>query len=400
MTQATSAETQSVATQATRTALLQKGFRPFFLLASLFAALAIPLWLAMLAGELTPPGAVGTRWHAHEMLFGYTVAVIAGFLLTAVENWTKRPTLRGAPLLGLALLWVAGRVAVALGNSLLETVALVSDLAFLPMLAVALARPLIAARNQRNYGFLGLLTLLFVANTLSWLGPRFDHPEWPSLAHQVALDGIVLLILLVGGRIIPAFTRNATGAPGIASHRWLDYGALSAMVLLTLIDLAARFSVAAGVVSLVVAALAAARAHDWGARHARAPMLWVLHLGYLWVPAGLALRGWALLSFSVPVSMATHALTVGAIGTLTLGMMARVSLGHTGRPIQATRSVTLAFGVITAAAFTRVVAPLVPGAFYLEMLMISGTLWTLAFALFLATFVPILTAPRADAKPG
>jgi uncharacterized protein involved in response to NO len=291
----------------------------------------------------------------------------------------------------------------ATGRGLPELLVIAIDLAFLPLLTLALAKALIASKNRKNYGFLFLLTALFSTNGVALLAPTFGYYALVSVAHQVALDLIVLIILVVGGRIIPLFTRNATGGAGIANHRALDLAAIGSMVLLTVLDALAHapsLAGVAGVVALLTGGLTAARAWGWGARYARDPMLWVLHVGYFWVPIGLLLRGASRLTTAVPASAATHALTVGAIGTLTLGMMARVSLGHTGRVIRASRSLIVAFASVIGAAATRIAAAFLPTSVYIEALALSAGLWVLAFALFLVLFARVLLTPRFDGKPG
>jgi uncharacterized protein involved in response to NO len=384
--------------------VLANGFRPFFLLAALYAVVLVPLWLAVLSGKLAPSTYLPPiTWHAHEMTWGFVTAVVAGFLLTAVGNWTQRETATGAALAGLVLLWLAGRLAMLFAGVLPRGVPAAVDLAFLPVLAIVLARPLLAAQNRRNFVMLAILTALFAANLVVHLEGLTLLPSGSSrLASLLSVDLIVLLILLIGGRVFPMFTRNATGVVTIRNIPWLDRSCVAAMVGLLVVDVvtAQTGRLAAGVAG-VVGLLAAARAAHWGARHSlREPLLWVLHAGYAWLVVGLLLRAMAGL-LGVPVSSgATHALTVGAIGTLTLGMMARVALGHTGRMLVAPSSMTAAFVAITLAALARVLGPwLVPGQ-YLVGLVAAGIFWVLAFAVFLAAYSPMLCRPRVDGRPG
>ena len=385
-----------------RPTIAAKGFRPFFLLSAAFAALIVPLWLLILAGALRPQDYLPAPiWHAHEMVFGFAVGVIAGFLLTAVSNWTGRNTAVGTPLLALAALWIAGRLAMLFPSLLHPVPSALVDLAFLPALAIAIGRPLVATRNRRNFVMIALLGALFLADAAV-------HADalglWPGVARHatlVAVDVVVLVILLVTGRVMPAFTRNATGVSTIASVPALDVATVVAMAALTIIDVAAPDSSAAAMGAAAVAVLAIARAWGWRTTRAlRHPLLWILHVGYAWVPAGLLLRAVATFVPAVPASAATHALTVGAIGSLTLGMMARVALGHTGRPLVASRAVVVAFVAITASAVTRVLAPLVAPGSYLAALDVAGALWTAAFAIYVVKYTPILCSPRVDGRPG
>lgn len=384
-------------------ALFAKGFRPFFLLAGAFAAAIVPLWLLIVRGHVLPtPYLDPISWHAHEMVFGYVTAVIAGFLLTAVGNWTQRETAVGGPLMALAGLWVLGRLAMLLAGSLPHGVPAIADLVFLPALVVTLGRPLLAARSRRNFGLLAVVGALFVANLVMHLTAlgflAFGAARRASL---VGVDLVLVVIFVIAGRVFPMFTRNATQVASIRSIRVLDLLAVFGMALLTLVDALALGSPPAAVLSGVVAILAAARAVHWGARHSLGhPLLWILHAGYAWVIVGLVLRAIAGFEPSLFASLATHALTVGVIGSLTLGMMARVSLGHTGRALAVARPIPWAFAAINLAAVLRALVPIVAPASYLAALVASGTLWTIGFLAFLIVFAPILTKARVDGKPG
>lgn len=385
-----------------RFALWDKGFRPFFLLAGAFAALVAPLWLLIFEGVLAPtPYFVPMYWHAHEMLFGFAVAVIAGFLLTSVGNWTKVETATGRPLLALAVLWVAGRCAMLGVAWLPRFVPAIVDLAFLPALMVALALPLVRSNNRRNFVMLGVLGALFLVNLAMHLDALGVLSGWQRRSAIVGVDIVVLLILVMAGRVVPMFTRNGTGATTIRSHVWLDRLTLGAMALLTLLDAALPGHQVNGLVATAVGLVALARAVHWGARYtARTPLLWILHLGYLWIPVGLLLRGWTSFDLTISSSLATHALTAGAIGSLTLGMMARVALGHTGRPLTASRWMTLAFALVTFAAAARVFGPMIFPTSYLGALETTGALWSAAFAIFVIVYAPIVVRGRVDGKPG
>lgn len=376
-----------------------KGFRPFFLLAATFAAAIVPLWLLTLRGVIHPGGSLDPiTWHAHEMVYGFAVAVIAGFLLTAVGNWTQRETAVGAPLLGLAGLWLAGRAALLLGPRLPGAVVAAIDLAFLPALALTLALPILRAKNHRNLVMIGVLAALWVTDLLIHLDALGVLPGWRRRGSLVAVDVVIVVILIIAGRVFPMFTRNVTKEEGVRAIPALDVAAIASFVAVLVCD-------AAGVTSVVAPALAAAltlaRTARWGARRSLGvPLLAILHLGYLWIPLGLALRVAAAFTSRVPASAATHALTVGAIGSLTLGMMARVSLGHTGRALTAPRAITVAFVLVTLSALIRVLTPIAAPSRYADSLVVLGALWTLAFALYVVVFAPMLTAPRPDGKSG
>ncbi len=384
--------------------LAAKGFRPFFLLAGTFAALVLPVWLLILAGVLEPPGPgylAPLTWHAHEMIFGFAVAVLAGFLLTAVSNWTGRETLVGAPLLAASALWAFGRIALALAGSLPRGVPALVDLAFLPVLAYALARPLIATGNKGNFMMVAALAVIWLANVAIHLEALEVLRGASPRALAVALDVVVVLMIAMTGRVVPMFTRNATAVTAVRAQPALDRTALAAMVVTSLLDATTSDPRLAGGAALVTSVLVGLRSVTWGTRHtARKPMLWILHVGHAWIVAGLALRGIASFTSAVPAVVAVHALTVGAVGALTLGMMSRVTLGHTGRPLTSSAVVTLSFWLMTGAALVRVVGPLVDMATYRTWIFGSGIMWTAAFALFVGAHARALTTARVDGKSG
>ncbi len=381
--------------------LARKGFRPFFLLAAAFAAVVVPIWLLALAGLVRTDAYFDmVGWHGHEMVFGFTAAVIAGFLLTAAGNWTSRETLTGPALLGLSAVWVVARFALIVPSVPRLLVAIV-DLAFLPAVALAIGRPIVRAKNYRNLVMVGVVLALWVANLamhLDVLG------VWPGVRRRAVLFGVnlaVLLVVVMAGRVFPMFTKNATKVTTIRSHPRVDALAIAAMVALTLLDALAPDGIAGTVVAGVAALVLVARAAHWGTRHVfREPLLWILHVTYAWIPAGLALRVAARLHPAIPLSLATHALTVGGIGGVTLGMMARVALGHTGRKLEVGKPITAAFALVTLSALVRVALPLLSPAHTTRAHQLSGVLFALAFGLFLAIYTPILTRPRIDNKPG
>jgi uncharacterized protein involved in response to NO len=384
-------------------AVAAKGFRPFFLLAAAFSSAIVPLWLLVLAGVTQPKGSLAPAiWHAHEMVFGFAVAVMAGFLLTAVGNWTKRETLVGTPLLSLAALWVAGRAAVYFGRALPRGLPALLDLAFVPVLTIVLARRLVAARERHTFILPPVLIALFAANLVVHLESLGALAQGSGRhACLVAVDIVVFVILAIAGRVFPVFTRNATGVEGIRSNRTLEALMLAAMAVLVVLDAVIPESLVAAATSGAVGVIAVARAWNWRtARAALHPLLWILHVGYAWVPLGLLLRAVSALYPAVPISLATHALTVGAIGSLTLGMMARVALGHTGRPLVASPAMVWAFAAVTLAACARVIGPLLFPSAYLLTLVVAGTLWTAAFLVYLVVCAPILSRPSVDGRAG
>lgn len=379
-------------------ALTSKGFRPLFLLAGVYAASTVPLWLLILTGNVALPSSFGAlSWHAHEMLFGYTAAVIAGFLLTAAARWTDRETVVGPGLVALCALWVLGRV--AMWMPLPAAWIALADLVFIPAVAFVVGRAIVAASNRRNYGVLALLSALFFANGLAHLEHLGVAPGWSRRGFLFGIDMVVTMMLVIGGRVIPMFTRNATAVAEIRASPRLDMLAIASALLGAVLQLATSQSALLALCSGLAGALALARMRHWGVRASlRDPMLWVLHLGHMWMGLGFALRA-AASWLPVLAASATHAFTAGAIGTLTLGMMTRVALGHTGRLIRASALTRWAFIAVSAAALTRVAAPLLP-AHYLLLLMAAGACWSLAFACFVFEYAPVLIRPRVDGAPG
>jgi uncharacterized protein involved in response to NO len=382
--------------------LAAKGFRPFFLLAGVFGALLLPLWLLALAGVFHPEAYFNpTYWHAHEMVFGFSTAVIAGFLLTAASRWTSRETVVGKPLLALASLWLAARVVILTASIWPRWLPAAVDLAFLPAVALGIGRPVVASRNWRQAPLMGLLIALFLANLVMHLDVLGLFADGQRRGSLFAVDLVVLVILIMAGRVFPMFTRNATGVKTIRSVPVLDVLALLAMLVVTLLQAGQTAAATTGYAAGVASILCAVRAVHWGARHSlRTPLLWILHLGYAWIPIGLAIRAVAMLDGRVPAVLGTHALTIGAIASVILGMMSRVALGHSGRALVPSRIIVVAFVLISLAACARVFVPLFAVSLYQGSVYAAGILFALAFLLFTIVYFPILTQPRPDGQPG
>ena len=384
-------------------AMLTQGFRPFFLLAGILAPLALGLSWAMIEGWIALPTAFGPiAWHYHELLFGYVAAVVAGFLLTAIPNWTGRLPLQGAPLLFLVALWLAGRVAVALSALIGAWPAALIDLAFLASFAAVILREILAGRNWRNLPIVSAVLLLLACNALSHaalLGFVDD-----GIARRSAIAVIIALISLIGGRIIPSFTRNwlakrkAEALP--RSFGPFDQVTLGATVIALAWWAAAPFAASTGVLAGLAALLNVLRLARWGGLATRAePLVWVLHLGFLWVPTGLGLLAASVFVDAVPQSGAIHALSAGAIGTMTLAVMSRATLGHSGRALHAGRGLTAAYILVTIAALARVIASALPD-FYTPLLLTAATAWIAAFLFFLGVCGPMLLSPRPNRLAG
>ncbi|MBQ0961602.1 NnrS family protein [Ideonella sp. 4Y11] len=378
-------------------ALWALGFRPFYLLAAALAALSVPLWALQFSGWLGTPVLRGSVWHAHEMLFGFTLAVVVGFLFTAGRNWSGQPTPQGRGLMALAGLWLLGRVLVLTPWAV---AALVVNVAFPLLAAWGLWRALRAGGSRRNYFFVGLLVALAVACAALHLTQMGALVLPARLGLPVALDLMMFIVAVMAGRVVPMFTNNGIAGLQASRHAPLERVALGSVLALLACDLLGAPGPLPAVVLLTALAAHTARWWCWQPwRTASNPLVWVLHLAYAWLPVHLALRLGSELG-GVPPGLATHALTVGLIGGMTLGMMTRTALGHTGRPLRAGRLEVTAYLSVTAAALVRVGVPLLWPALLPQAALVSALLWSLAYTLYLWRYGPWLCRARVDGQPG
>jgi len=382
-------------------ALLSYGFRPFFLGAALWACIAMVLWIGLLSGSWSFAIGYGVvAWHAHEFLFGYIAAVMTGFLLTAIPNWTGRLPLQGMPLLALFLLWLAGRAAMLQTDWIGTGTAASIDCVYLITVTAVISREIVAGSNWRNLRVVVLVALTAIAN-IAFQAEMLIFAV-PNYGLRLGVAAIVALIMVVGGRVTPSFTSNWLTRQGNqtrpAPFSRFDIGsiALGAVALITWIA-APDWSGTAALL-FVMAVAQAARLSRWtGARTWREPILFVLHLGYAFVPLGALVLSISIMwPRIVPTSGALHAWTTGAMGLMTLAIMTRASLGHTGRDMSTTPTTVAIYGAMLVAALARIAAPLLP-AFYYQMLLIAGGGWFLAFALFVVAYGPLLM--RANETP-
>ena len=378
-------------------ALWNLGFRPFYLLASVFSAFSVLLWTAQLSGYLPSAYLQGPVWHGHEMLFGYTTAVIAGFLLTAVRAWTNQPTPAGMPLMALAALWVCGRVLVLTPFAMTAAVA---NAAFPVAVALAIGIPLYRARNVRNYFFAGLLVLMGGLIFAVHLALQGRYALSPRVGVQLALDVVLFIMAVMGGRVIPMFTNSGVPGADATRHALVEKMALGTVILLFAADLLQLPQTFIAMIALASALAHAVRLYLWRPwRTLAAPLVWILHAAYAWIVVHLVLRGVLALEL-LAGSYATHALTVGAIGGLTLGMMTRTARGHTGRPLAADGCELAVFLLIQVAAVLRVFGGIASSGLDMPSVQLSGLIWAVAFGLFSVRYWPVLTRPRLDGKPG
>tara|TARA_R110002012_G_scaffold119668_3_gene268756 strand:- start:1489 stop:2700 length:1212 start_codon:yes stop_codon:yes gene_type:complete len=386
--------------------LLRLAFRPFFLLAALFSVVSLLVWLAFWYGNilLRPYGGL-VFWHQHEMLFGFAAAIVGGFLLTAVRNWTGLPSLNGGPLLGLVALWIVARLVMAFPMNLPGWLLLAVDLAFLPVVAIVMGYLVIAAKRWRNLIFIPVLLLFATANLAMHLGVMKGNAELIRQAAYLAVLLITLMMTVVGGRVIAMFTANRLGRPKPDPIPLLEGITLVSSVGVVLLQLAIMVggqvpaSLLGGV--MLLAALAnIVRMARWSGLHSwREPLLWGLHASYACIPLGLIM--WALsLTGLMRTELAVHALTIGGIGTMMLAMMARVSLGHTGRPIRTLPGIGVALGLMLLAALVR--SPVL--AMFPQITHWTYTLsiifWCVAYAIFLAHYTWPLMQARIDGQDG
>ncbi len=382
-------------------AILAYGFRPFFLLAAAHAALAIPLWTWVLHG-LDWPAAYLTAysWHAHEMLFGFVAAAIAGFLLTAVPSWTGRRGYAGLPLALLVMLWLAGRAAMTLPLGLPAPLAAAIDLAFFPALALTVLPALLRSGNRRNLVFIVLLALLFASNL------HFHLEQALAAAPlRLGLNTMLFMLALLGGRVVPAFTSAALKQRGLESRirrfQPLDRAVLLVLVALIVTDVILPDGIAAALIAAIASLLLAAQLAQWqGHRCAGEPILWILHVAYAWLPLCLGLKAAWLFGWQIPATAWLHALGAGAMTTMIMAIMSRAALGHTGRVLKTPRLMVYGYYLVCAAAICRVFVPLLPQGGGSPWLVATALLWSLAFIVFLLVYAPILCTPRIDGKPG
>lgn len=388
-------------------ALLMLAFRPLFLAGALFAVLAVAWWLWFLtASPLWHPWGNPLWWHAHELIFGFGLAIVVGFLLTAAQNWTGVRSLHGRSLAALVLIWVVARVMLFAPAGLPGWLIAAVDLAFALLAAAAVARMVWLARQWRNAAFAPVLLLFAALNGTSHLAIAQQDAALAMQALYSAIMLVMVLVAVIGGRIIPLFTANATDFQYIGHLRWLDGVAVGTLAALVPLALAPGLQQAPAWLLAPLAATSGAahlaRWWRWGARHALPlPLLWSLHLGYLFLPLALfSLALWKMAPNSAAPGAVIHLFTIGAMGLMMLAMISRVSLGHTGRPLRPAKPVAWAFAAIALAAVARAGLPVVAPQLTQLAWLLAGCLWIVAFAVFVRYYAAILVSRRADGRPG
>jgi uncharacterized protein involved in response to NO len=394
------AEPRSPKLKTSEIALFALGFRPFFSVAGISAVLLLATWLGVWFGAFRVSSYYGLiPWHSHEMLFGFTVAVIAGFLLTAVRNWTGVNTPNGKPLLLLTLLWLAARILPAMGEMIPGIVIAMVDLAFLPALALAIKPALWQGKMKLNRIFVPLLLIMAIANLLM-------HLQFMGISNTYIRGAdsmmymIILIIVFISGRVMPFFAETALPDAEIKRNQMVETTSVMALGALILAQIIYPKPWLIALLATSVAITQIVRLIGWHDRRIWGiPILWVLYTGMFWITIGFILKAMAAAGM-VNTNLATHALTVGGIGVLTLGMMSRVTLGHTGRPMQPPTSNVISYILLNIGAVLRVLAPILMPERYQLWIHLSGGIWILCFLLFSLTFVPMLVTPRVDGKEG
>ena len=363
--------------------LLAAGHRPFFLLAALYATLGMFFWLASLLDVIT----LSTSWHGHEMIFGFGTAALSGFMMAAVPKWTNAKPVQGALLAALIILWLIGRIAV------FSEIYVWLDLLHLIFLAFLIGRMIYGARNKRNYIVPALVLMLAAVNGLY-------HYFDPGLALRASAYLLPTVIVLIGGRVVPAFTQNALrmslgGDIICTTPAWAERLALPSVLLVVALELIIPDTIITGTSALFASIVLFIRMLHWQTlKTLSIPLVWILHVGYLWLPLGFALKGFSDLGLLENTMAAMHALTTGAIGVMVLAMGSRAALGHSGRPLIATKPTVMVYFLVIGSAILRVFVP------FDWALVMAGLMWTLGWGMFSVIYWPVLARPRIDGLPG
>lgn len=379
--------------------LFALGFRAFFALAALSALALVALWKSIFDGSFASANYFPANyWHGHEMLLGYASAVMAGFLLTAVKNWTGEQTLHGDKLAGLCLLWIYGRILPFYAGIFPDSLIALIDLSFLPTLAYCLAKPILKTGQFKNLIFVALLLVMTIGNGLIHAELLGFSQHSAGLGLNLIVATIILMILVIAGRVFPFFTERGLSGVLILPNPLLEMLAIGSVVLVFALELLQIKGSLLALVAVFAVAANIARVMNWYDRRIwYVPLLWVLYAGYGWIILGFALTVLAAYNW-VSVTLPLHAFTVGGIGILTLGMMARVALGHTGRALRVSNAIALAFILINLATLFRVLLPIVLPHWYVQVIYMSTLCWLAAFSLFILIYTPILTTARVDGK--
>lgn len=385
--------------------ILRLAFRPLFLLGTLFSVITIGWWVHFWAApfQWMPYGGV-VWWHGHEMLFGFGIAIVTGFLLTAVRTWTGVPGIRGKWLAGLVLTWISGRLLISFSSGIASWLIASVDITYLVFSAIAMAYPVFKVKQWRNLMFVPILLILAGLNATSHWAVLYNQPVLALHSLHATIMLFTLIIAILGGRVIPAFTANGTGQKKETPILALEIISIVSILLMVIFALIGFDQVNSNLL-LIIASIAALvnglRFIRWGIQHTWSiPLLWSLHLSYIFIPFGFVLIALYAAGLMGNISAAIHSFTIGAIGGMILAMISRVTLGHTGRPLKPHSMMTLAFGSMIVATMVRVVLPAWFPELYSLSIMLAGVLWVFSFGLFLIFYAPMLVKTRADSRPG
>lgn len=394
-----------------RTTFLSQALRPFFLFGGAYAALVLGIWVSALFGVRLPESTWPPVWlHAHEMIFGFAIAIVSGFLLTAVPGWTGTSKIEGVPLLCVFGIWALGRFAMLANAFLPLPLVAFLDLLFLPTLFALTGPAIFRAGNRRNFGFPILLLLLWTGNLITHLQFLGFSLGAPRLGFLLSIDCILLMVAIIGGRVVPAFTRNSFRKAGIPyevkNMPRTAQAAVAAMLITFLLDLFlvtplgtfdATLEKVVGVLALLTMVLLLVRSHGWQAHHALGdPIVLILHIGQAWLAVGFLAMGVSYLTHAIPTTIGMHAFASGAIGTMTLAFMTRAALGHTGHEIKASPMMTVSYALVVGGALIRVLGPALAPELQHTWVIAGGACWSAGFGLYTIVFWPILTQPLSQ----
>ena len=389
--------------------VFEGGFRIFFISAALYAALSLILWIDEIAGVTGFLGTTsvlpGSLWHAHEIVFGFIIAVVCGFLTTAVPVWAGTERIRGAELVFLFVLWITGRLAVLFSEFIPVLFAAAIDLAFIPAVAVIIAKPLIREKVWRNLGFIPMLLLIATGNLLIWMEMLAVPGASATTGINLSIGLLVLMTVLIGGRVLPVFTGNWLKRHGEDPIEPAAPIIGKLTVLMTAVAVLANafspFETINSILQMIAGVLILIRLVPWkGMKTLSDPIMWILHAGYLFLGLGLLFEGAVFFFEDIPEILTNHILTIGGLGIMIYGMMSRIALGHTGRPLKVRPLITFSYFLILFSLLARVLPPLVLPELEDFALSLSGLSWIAAWIFYLVIYVPILTSPRADGKAG
>ncbi|MDG1752144.1 MAG: NnrS family protein [Thalassotalea sp.] len=386
--------------------LFRLGFRPFFLFGAVFAVIAIFIWLLILQGksDLIPLGG-GYWWHLHEMIFGFASAIIAGFLLTAVQNWTGIPGIQNKSLIFLVMLWLLARITLLMPSLLGETMTMILDISFLPAVAISLGKPIIKIKQYRNLFFVPLLILFTLVNIEFYLALMSPESFSIQLSAYAGVMLITLLMSIMVGRVGPMFTANGTQTPKVVNIPWLDKATNGSLAIITFYLLlhplyTINLQILGGlfIIAAIFQSIRIVRWRPWIT--VNVPLLWSLHLAVIFIALGLFAIGYSYFSPELSSSHLWHVLTIGGIGGLILAMISRVSLGHTGRPLQPPKTMSIAFLLVFIAAIVRSFLPIIMPESIMSIYQASAGLWYFSFGIFIFHYAPMLLKTRLDGRPG